>query len=571
MEFLIRRCALKCFEVADENKEIILNRINEFLTKDEQDIYLQALIDILPVKDKSKRQAIDMIGKKPKPKTYSFKYYIEIDGNKKMICKKAFLNLHGVTDKRVKRLRLLKIANKSPHDRRGKSVGSRSNAVPAATCALIQSFIQSIPVKKIHYSNNIIKAYLSSALNIKILHERFCSDHPAQKVTYEFFRNYFNVNFDLAFGRPQIDVCSKCEEINVRLKDPHLNENAKRVASAELIVHKRRASKFYSKIKEITEKSQEVGSTIMGLQFDYMQNLPLPVLPVQEVFYFRQLWVYEFCVHNMKTGKATFYSYHEGQALKGPNEVATCLNQYIHENVSEEITELHLFCDGCPGQNKNNVIIKFLLSLSASRKFQVFLYFPQRGHSYNDCDRDFATVKRKIKREDRLFTHQQYVNLILSSTKNQKFNVKTMTYSDVLDFKAWSKVNFKTKPLSDRCYGKKVNKKDKVSFQVSTFFEFVFNPDKPGEVLCRPFIGNEVNNETFVLSKMRGCCVDISTINDFHAYTTKVPINPLKINDLKKLKQYIPTEHENFYTDILEWPTANSESQDDDVDVEEDF
>lgn len=89
-----------------------------------------------------------------------------------------------------------------------------------------------------------------------------------------------------------------------------------------------------------------------GLEFDYMQNLPLPVLPIQDVFYFHQLWIYALCVHNMKTGKATFYSYHEGQALKGPNEVVSCLNDYIHVNISEEITDLHLFCNGCPGQNK---------------------------------------------------------------------------------------------------------------------------------------------------------------------------------------------------------------------------
>jgi len=175
----------------------------------------------------------------------------------------------------------------------------------------------------------------------------------------------------------------------------------------------------------------------MGLSFDYMQNLPLPVVPVQEVFYVCQLWVYEFCAHNMKIGKATFYFYHEGQALKGHNEVTSFLNDYIRANVPEEITELHLFCDGCPGQNKNSTMIKFLMLLSVNRNTKINIYFPQRSHSINDCDRNFATVKCTIKREDRLFTHQQYVDLIHSSTMSKKFSVKTITYSDVIDFKAW--------------------------------------------------------------------------------------------------------------------------------------
>lgn len=475
--------------------------------------------------------------------------------------------MHGVTNKRIKRLQLLKVSGKSPHDMRGKSVGSRSNVVPPETCALIHRFVESIPVKETHYSNHIVKRYLSSSLNVTILYQQYCIKNPNTKVNYQFFRNYFNENFNLSFGRPQIDVCSKCEELSIKLKNPHLNENAKKVTSAELIIHKRRASKFFSKAKEITEKCQEDGSTIMGLSFDYMQNLPLPVVPVQEVFYFRQLWVYEFCVHNMKTAKATFYSYHEGQALKGPNEVTSFLNDYIRANVPKETTELHLFCDGCPGQNKNSTMIKFLMSLSVSLDLKIKIYFPQRGHSFNDCDRDFATVKRKIKREDRLFTHQQYVDLILSSTTSKKFNVKIITYSDVIDFKSWCKVNFKAKPLSERCYGKKVDKKDKVSFQVSTFFEFIFDPIKPGEVLCRPFIDNEISNETFILSKTKGCCASIPTIETFPCYSSKLPINILKMNDLQKLKQYIPEDYIHFYESILQWPTDVSAQ----LDVEEEF
>ncbi|KAL3279036.1 hypothetical protein HHI36_016552 [Cryptolaemus montrouzieri] len=37
----------------------------------------------------------------------------------------------------------------------------------------------------------------------------------------------------------------------------------------------------------------------------------------------------------MKTGKGTFYSYHEGQALKGPNEVSSFSNDYIYNNTEK--------------------------------------------------------------------------------------------------------------------------------------------------------------------------------------------------------------------------------------------
>ncbi|KAL1489772.1 hypothetical protein ABEB36_013706 [Hypothenemus hampei] len=143
---------------------------------------------------------------------------------------------------------------------------------------------------------------------------------PENNVKYKFFYNFFKQNFDLTFGRRQVDVCSKCEELKIKIRDAHLNDNAKRVATAELIVHKRRASKFYMKADEVKKMCKE-DDNILGITIDYMQNLPLPHIPVQEVFYLRQLWIYEFCVHNMKTEKAVFYSYQEGQAAKGPNEI----------------------------------------------------------------------------------------------------------------------------------------------------------------------------------------------------------------------------------------------------------
>ena len=54
-----------------------------------------------------------------------------------------------------------------------------------------------------------------------------------------------------------------------------------------------------------------------------MQNLPLP-----QIFCLRQLWLYEFRINDLKTSKSEFYSYCEGVANKGPNEVCT-LQDYI--------------------------------------------------------------------------------------------------------------------------------------------------------------------------------------------------------------------------------------------------
>lgn len=59
---------------------------------------------------------------------------------------------------------------------------------------------------------------------------------------------YFNNNFSLSFGAP--DACSKCEELNTKIMNKARNDVAKRVAAAELLVHKNRGKRFYKNIKK---------------------------------------------------------------------------------------------------------------------------------------------------------------------------------------------------------------------------------------------------------------------------------------------------------------------------------
>lgn len=60
-----------------------------------------------------------------------------------------------------------------------------------------------------------------------------------------------------------------------------LKNNARLAAAADILVHKRRAKKFYSKMKIIPELCGD-RPDVTAIAFDFMQNVPLPQLPVQE-------------------------------------------------------------------------------------------------------------------------------------------------------------------------------------------------------------------------------------------------------------------------------------------------
>lgn len=69
--------------------------------------------------------------------------------------------------------------------------------------------------------------------------------------------------------------------------------------------------------------------------------------------------------------------YHEGIANKGANEVYTMLLHYIKNNIGQNIKNLCLYSDGCPSQNKNNTLLRFMLALTDSRRFEnIYQYFP---------------------------------------------------------------------------------------------------------------------------------------------------------------------------------------------------
>jgi hypothetical protein len=121
-----------------------------------------------------------------------------------------------------------------------------------------------------------------------------------------------------------------------------------------------------------------------------MQNLPLPHIPTNPVFFSRQLWYYIFGIHDLATNEAAMYTYHEGQAKKGANEVTFMLLHYLN-NRALPSRNLVLFSDGCPGQNKNYVMLHFLYMLVHCLKiFDTVNYiFPMRGHSYHQMTRTF--------------------------------------------------------------------------------------------------------------------------------------------------------------------------------------
>lgn len=75
---------------------------------------------------------------------------------------------------------------------------------------------------------------------------------PASPIKYSYYIKFFHENFQLHFGRPQVDTCITCEDISLTLKNQILGDEAKREAAAEKILHQRKAKKFDNALKVTT-------------------------------------------------------------------------------------------------------------------------------------------------------------------------------------------------------------------------------------------------------------------------------------------------------------------------------
>lgn len=86
-------------------------------SKNEQDLHLQPLIDVFPAKKRRPRK-----GKDAKENDHSYRYYVMLGSRRQQVCFQAFLSLHAVKKKPVRRLQVLKALGKSPVDIRGKHI-----------------------------------------------------------------------------------------------------------------------------------------------------------------------------------------------------------------------------------------------------------------------------------------------------------------------------------------------------------------------------------------------------------------------------------------------------------------
>ena len=220
------------------------------------------------------------------------------------------------------------------------------------------------------------------------------------------YRTVFNQEFNLGFKLPRSDTCATCDKLTLRIKSNPNDAGARQ----ELKDHQDKADKGYQTMRG--DKREAVASwygftrsvglggfsqvdAVDMISFDFQQNLPTPNLKHNDVYYARQLWTYNFGVHDCVAEKGYMYMWDETLAKRGSSEVASCLEHFF-QNFCTGAKSLVAFSDGCGGQNKNLTIIGLYQELHRNGVYEILNHkFLTRGHTFLRNDSDFAQIEKR--------------------------------------------------------------------------------------------------------------------------------------------------------------------------------
>ena len=524
-------------------------------SKNDQDSYLSGLITVMPVQRRRSRVSFaDSDGaeenrNQPGPQNIaSFKYKIRLPGKEVDVCVKAFRSIFGVTEMQIRRIRnSLAMTGYAPKDGRGKHTNRPRKNKPS-DIEEVMAHISSFKGRQSHYTRRLDqkKVYLPSELNVKKMYRAFRELHPTSKVSYFVYYDIFRTRFNISFSYPRCDTCTFCDETQTKLNQTDLDESKKKQLVVERDLHQAKAKAFYDIKRNVKAKCQS-NPNITAIAFDFMQNLPLPNLTTNTVFYSRQLWHYVFGVHDIGSGDVSMYTYHEGMAKRGQNEVTSMIFNYLKEHVPGQMKEIWLFSDGCPGQNKNYVFIRFVYILVHVLKLasEITHVFPIRGHSYLPCDSDFSLISREKKVV--VDVPEEWNDIIRQArTKPSAFNVVNAGTDSEWFLMSESLNDFFLKAP-----------KPKISLKPARMYRI--SQQYPGQVLVRQTYHGYWTYHT--IAKPKKNVVEITLLPN----KQKNKINLKKFQDLMKLTKYLKNpHHKDFYLSLQ----PNSEEQENILDAE---
>ncbi|KAH9628494.1 hypothetical protein HF086_017320 [Spodoptera exigua] len=507
-----------------------------------QNMYLIACI-----KEKPKKRAYVTTARhnlKRNNKTYTREYYLK----NILVCKQIFLNTLQTSSKRINTA-LCKMRNNCLKDMRGLQAGQ--NAASTDSELFLENIIRKLPTYISHYrraKSNDAK-FLTSDMTLPKIYNLYSKEAKSagQRVlSYSKVRHVFVTKFNLRTKPLKKDTCNKCDFYESK-KNQALEEEKRKIEED----HKKHIDKAKFLQQELKKdmKLAKDDPTIETITFDLQKTLPLPRIPTNIVFYKRQLWVYNLGIHTGSNDQAHCNVWVEGEAGRGSQEVGSCLIKHITERLKDGVEILFLWSDSCGGQNRNiklTLMLKALLNDHPTLK-EIHHRFLESDHSFLPNDTDFGRIERSLKHQQRLYTPDDYIEIMKNCRKIKPMIVDRLTKEDFL-----SSRNLETK-ITNR---KKAVNGSKISWLDTK--EIVLKKEEMYSIFMRNNLDDELK-EVSLKKNIRSRTVITKSDMDL-LWPTGKAISEAKLSDIKSILHLIPNDAKDFYK------TLTSSDIEDDID-----
>ena len=391
------------------------------------------------------------------------------------------------------------------------------------------------------------------------------------RVSEFIYRRVFNTEFNLGFGLPRTDTCAACDRLNFQINS---NPNDSEAQEDELRRHQEKADQGYKSMRN--DQKAAIGSwsgrrRILGeaaycskdavdmISFDFQQNLPTPNLHHNDVFYARQLWTYNFGIHDCVAGKGYMYMWNEMVAKRGSSEVASCLQTFLETNCTGA-KSLVSYSDGCAGQNKNLTIIGLYSELHRNGLYDVINHkFLTRGHTFLRNDTDFTQIEKR-KASARAHVPEDWCKVVREANRRNPFQVVSMDQEEF-----WNYKEFMTSKYTNKYFAK-----GGVSFRMVHWLNFGWGEEveegtgritmvhHPDELWMRYSYSDQEPWKKVKFLKDRPSAVPLQRM-----YTSPLRLNPAKIQDLKKMaRDHLPAPARAFYLSMRDGDSSGAETED---------
>lgn len=236
-------------------------------------------------------------------------------------------------------------------DMRGKSQSSRRN-LPANLVKGVMFHINSIPRIESHYLRaQTTKEFIDGGKTMADLYRDYraiCENNSEPFVKYKMYCHIFNTSHNISFFQPKKDLCEDCEAHKNRTEEEK---------KGDVGYFKHIEEKTLS--REEKDRDKNTPKNVIVCTYDLQAVLPLPNGDISVFYYLSKVATYNFTICDIKNLQSYCYVWHEGEANRGANEIASCVWKYMEQKSQEspDDFEIIFYSDNCSGQNKNKFII----------------------------------------------------------------------------------------------------------------------------------------------------------------------------------------------------------------------